>query len=163
MHESHENKHNKKDRPLCESILVSVCVAMRCLDESVKTTPQMTRFRDAKVCNNLVTDEIDDHRKQSDYKCTIGLQNPKGKNSTLGIASAWWNRATRRTTPMTTWPPRPRAPSTQCKEYISNYRKLCTYSMNNNTSGEDKHDTNYINNKYTNTYARKLHNLWART
>ena len=52
-------------------------------------TPQMTRFRDAKVCNNLVTDEIDDHRIQSDYKCTIGLQNPEGKNSTLGIASAW--------------------------------------------------------------------------
>ena len=55
----------------------------------VKTTPQMTRFRDAKVCNNLVTDEIDDHRIQSDYKCTIRLQNPEGKNSTLGIASAW--------------------------------------------------------------------------
>ena len=42
-------------------------------------------------------------------------------------------------------------------------RKLCTYSMNNNTSDEDKHDTNYTNNKYTNTYTRKLHNLWART
>ena len=56
----------------------------------VKTTPQMTRFRDAaKVCNNLATDEIDDHRIQSDYKCTSGLQNPEGKNSTLGIASAW--------------------------------------------------------------------------
>ena len=55
----------------------------------VKTTPQMTRFRDAKVCNNLVTDEIDDHRIQSDYKCTIGLQNPEGKNSTLGVANAW--------------------------------------------------------------------------
>ena len=55
----------------------------------VKTTPQMTRFRDAKVCNNLATDEIDDHRIQSDYKCISGLQNPKGKNSTLGIASAW--------------------------------------------------------------------------
>ena len=56
---------------------------------NVKTTPQMTRFRDATVCNNLVTDEIDDHRIQSDYKCTIGLQNPEGKNSTLGLASAW--------------------------------------------------------------------------
>ena len=50
---------------------------------------QMTRFRDVKVCNNLVTDEIDDHRIQSDYECTIGLQNPEGKNSTLGITSAW--------------------------------------------------------------------------
>ena len=38
-------------------------------------------------------------------------------------------------------------------------RNLCTYSMNNNMSDEDKHDTNYINNKYTNTYTRKLHNL----
>ena len=56
---------------------------------AVKTAPQMTRFRDAKVCNNLATDEIDDHRIQSDYKCTSGLQNPEGKNSTLGIASAW--------------------------------------------------------------------------
>ena len=50
---------------------------------TVKTTPQMTRFRDVKVCKNLVTDEIDDHRIQSDYKCTIGLQYPEGKNSTL--------------------------------------------------------------------------------
>ena len=58
-------------------------------DINVKTTLQMTRFRDAKVCNNLVTDEIDDHRIQSDYKCTIGLQNPEGKNSTLGVAYAW--------------------------------------------------------------------------
>ena len=55
----------------------------------VNTTPQMSRFRDAKVCNNLVTDEIDDHRIQSGYKCIIGLQNPEGKNSTFGIASAW--------------------------------------------------------------------------
>ena len=55
----------------------------------VKTTLQMTRFRDAKVCNNLATDEIDDHRIQSDYKCISGLQNPEGKNSTLGIVSAW--------------------------------------------------------------------------
>ena len=50
----------------------------------------------------------------------------------------------------------------ECKEYISNYRKwlrkLHVYSTNNNTSDEDKHDTNYINNKFTNTYTRKLHN-----
>ena len=55
----------------------------------VKTTPQMARFRDVKVCNNLVTDEIGDHRIQSHYKCTIGLQYLEGKNSTLGIANAW--------------------------------------------------------------------------
>ena len=40
-------------------------------------------------CNNLDTDEIDDHRIQSDYKCTNGLQNLEGKNSVLGIASSW--------------------------------------------------------------------------
>ena len=28
------------------------------LSSSLKTTPQMTRFRDAKVCNNLATDEL---------------------------------------------------------------------------------------------------------
>ena len=49
----------------------------------------MTRFRDTKVCNNLATDEIDDHRIQSDYKCISELQYPEGKNSTLGIESAW--------------------------------------------------------------------------
>ena len=48
----------------------------------------MTRFRELKVCKNMITDEIDDHRIQFDYKCTIGLQYPKGKNSTLGIAYA---------------------------------------------------------------------------
>ena len=39
----------------------------------------MTHFRDAKVCKNLVTDEVDDHRVQSDYKCTIGLQKSRRK------------------------------------------------------------------------------------
>ena len=63
--------------------------AVYCNRRGVKTTPQMTRFRDVKVSKNLVTDEIDDHRIQSDYKCTIGLQYPEGKNSTLGIAYAW--------------------------------------------------------------------------
>ena len=56
---------------------------------AVKTTPQMTRFRDVKVCKNIITDEIDDHRIQSDCKCTVGLQYPEGKNSTLGIAYEW--------------------------------------------------------------------------
>ena len=51
-----------------------------------------------------------------------------------------------------------------CEEYISNYRKwlrkLHVYSTNINTSDEDKHDTKLhnINNKFTNTYTRKLHN-----
>ena len=46
-------------------------------------------------------------------------------------------------------------PDDTCKEYISNFRKwlqkLCTYSTNNCKSDEDKHDTSYINNKFTNT------------
>ena len=44
-------------------------------------------------------------------------------------------------------------------KHASFLRKLYIYSMKNNTSDEDKHDTNYINNKYTNTCTRKLHNL----
>ena len=71
----------------------------------------------------------DDHRIQSDYKYKSELQNPEGKKSVLCMASAWWNRARHQwqrdhqgyrvcvvepsTTPMTTWPPRPRTPSTQ--------------------------------------------------
>ena len=40
-------------------------------------------------------------------------------------------------------------------------RKLYIYSLNNDTSTEDKDETNHINNKYndTNTDTRKLHNL----
>ena len=56
---------------------------------SVKTTPQMTRFRDAKVCNNWLQIRNDDHRMQSDYKYKSELQNPEGKKSVLGITSAW--------------------------------------------------------------------------
>ena len=46
-------------------------------NETVKITPQMTRFRDVKVCNNLATDEIDDHRIQSDYKMICNIQNER--------------------------------------------------------------------------------------
>ena len=51
----------------------------------------MTRVRDAKVCNKWLQIRIDDHRIQSDYKYKSELQNPEGKKSVLGIASAWWN------------------------------------------------------------------------
>ena len=44
------------------------------MDEGVKTTPRMTRFRDAKVCNNLATNEIEDHRIQSDYNMNCNIQ-----------------------------------------------------------------------------------------
>ena len=39
-------------------------------------------------------------------------------------------------------------------------RKLYNYSMNNDTSTEDKHETNHINNKYNdmNMNTRKMHN-----
>ena len=59
------------------------------MTEGVNTTPQMTRFRDAIVCNNWLQKRIDDHRIQSDYKYKKGLQNPEGKKSVLGITSAW--------------------------------------------------------------------------
>ena len=55
----------------------------------VKTTPQMTRFLDAKVCSNWLQIRIDDHRIQSDFKYKSELQNPEGKKSVFGIASAW--------------------------------------------------------------------------
>ena len=41
----------------------------------------MTRFRGAKVCSKWLQERIDDHNKQSDYKCTIGLQS---ENSVIG-------------------------------------------------------------------------------
>ena len=49
----------------------------------------MTRFRNAKVCNNWLQIRIGDHRIQSDNKYKSELQNPEGKKSVLGIASAW--------------------------------------------------------------------------
>ena len=39
-----------------------------------KATHQMTHFRDGKVFKNLATDEIDDHRTQSDHKWTTKIQ-----------------------------------------------------------------------------------------
>ena len=49
----------------------------------------MTRFRDAKVCSKWLQERIDDHRTQSDNKYNSEPQNPEGKKSALGIASAW--------------------------------------------------------------------------
>ena len=37
-------------------------------------------------------------------------------------------------------------------------RKLYKYSMNNDTSTEDKHETNHINNKCNDMNTRKMHN-----
>ena len=55
----------------------------------VNTTPQMTCFRDARVCKKWLQVRIDDHRIQSDYKYKSELQNQEGKTSVLGITSAW--------------------------------------------------------------------------
>ena len=41
---------------------------------SVNTTPQMTRFRGAKVCSKWLQERIDDQNIQSDYKRTIRLK-----------------------------------------------------------------------------------------
>ena len=51
--------------------------------KTVKTTPQMIRFRDAKVCNNLATDEIDDHRIQSDHNKNCNIQKERNLHLVL--------------------------------------------------------------------------------
>ena len=40
----------------------------------VNTTPQMNRFRGAKVCSKWLQERSDDRNVQSDYKFTIGLK-----------------------------------------------------------------------------------------
>ena len=80
--------------------------------DHVKTTPQMTRFRDGKVCNNwlqmklTITEYSLTTSAQLDYKIqeerTLYLvlrlrgetEHDTNDNVTIkGIASAWWNRA----------------------------------------------------------------------
>ena len=73
----------------------------------------MNRFRDACVQQfgyrwNWRSQTTVDHKIQKER--TLHL---------VDIAYAWWNRAIRRMTPMTTWPPRPRAPSTTWRTWIS--------------------------------------------
>ena len=78
--------------------------------ENVKTTPQMTRFRDAKVCNNRLQIRIDDHRIQSGYKYK------KWTTKSRRTEFCYWFYVCvvkPSTTPMTTRPPRPRTPSTR--------------------------------------------------
>ena len=43
-------------------------------DGGVNTTPQMTRFRGARVCSKWLQERIDDHNIQSDYKYKSGLK-----------------------------------------------------------------------------------------
>ena len=70
----------------------------------------MTRFRDAKECNNWLQIRIDDHRIQSDYK--YKKWTTKCRRTEI---CTWYCVCVVKpsTTPMTTWPPRPRTPSTQ--------------------------------------------------
>ena len=111
--------------------------AVYCNRRGVKTTPQLTRFRDAKVCNNWLQIRIDDHRIQSDYKYKSELQNPEGKKSVLGIDVCVVKPST---TPMTTWPSRLR--------------------------GETEHDTNdNVTTKTQNTFntAHMNTDTWVRS
>ena len=41
---------------------------------AVNTTPQMIRFRGAKVCSKWLQERIDDHNIQSDNKYKSGLK-----------------------------------------------------------------------------------------
>ena len=50
--------------------------------EYVNATPQMTRFRGAKVCSKWLHERIDDHNTQSDYKYKSEL---KSENSITGM------------------------------------------------------------------------------
>ena len=68
----------------------------------VKASPQMTRFRDAKVCNNWLQMKIDDHRIQSDNKCKSGLQHPEGKTLHLVLRLRGDDARQTRPTPVTT-------------------------------------------------------------
>ena len=60
-----------------------------------------------------------------------------------GLNESWWADSAKSTSPTTeNW-----------------LRKLYKYSMNINTSIEDKNLTNHINNKYMDMNTRKMHNL----
>ena len=70
---------------LSELVLLEVSAGKEI--ETVKTTPQMTRFRDVKVCKNLVTDEIDDHGRRSDYNMNCNIQKERTLHLVLRLRS----------------------------------------------------------------------------
>ena len=78
---------------LCHRLIVYNWRRSTVTDGGCKDDTSNDPFSRWKSVQQLATDEIDDHKIQSDYKCAIGLENPRGKNSALGIASARWNRA----------------------------------------------------------------------
>ena len=55
-------------------IFVNMTEKLMLSPENVNTTPQLTRFRGAKVFSKWLQGRVDDHNIQSDYKCTIGLK-----------------------------------------------------------------------------------------
>ena len=103
-----EERASPKNRATCLGCLPSNIRQLGCVcqdmepPKSVNTTPQMTRFRDAKVCNNWLQERIDDHRIQSDYKYKSGL---KVRIQHWYDMLAWWRCTITRPTPMTTWQP----------------------------------------------------------
>ena len=55
----------------------------------VKTTPQMTLFRDGKVCKKLAADELTIAEYSLTTSTKVNNKIQKEKNSTLGIAYVW--------------------------------------------------------------------------
>ena len=70
---------SRDNRRECESKRTSSLSSHEWAPSTVKATPQMTRFCDAKVCNNWLQIGNDDHRIQSDYKYKSELQKSRRK------------------------------------------------------------------------------------
>ena len=77
------SKHMHCSLVLFELTLVHIVPTLSCSLLNVNTTPQMTRFRGAKVCSKWLQERIDDHNKQSDYKCNNWTKKYKSENSIL--------------------------------------------------------------------------------
>ena len=94
-------------------------------DEGVKTTPQMTRFRDAKFFKQLATDEK--WRSQNAVWLQVQKWTTESRRKELytGCCDCVVKPST---TSMTTWPPRPRVPSTQ-RTWISTREWYTRYPM----------------------------------
>ena len=86
-------KHNKNTSTQEQWIVHSLRQSTK-TDGVCEDNTSYDPFARCKVCNNLATDEIDEHGIQSDYKkCNI-----QRENSTFGIAYACWKLTTHVTT-----------------------------------------------------------------
>ena len=87
--------------------LTAVCCNRR---GGVNTTPQMTRFRDANMCNNWL--QFKKWRSQNTIWQEIQKRTTKSRKKEI---CTWYYVCVVKpnTTSTTTWPPRPRTPSTQ--------------------------------------------------